>query len=152
GIDVRLVAAAGISGTVTDPTHTPLAGVCVQATTATAFGDLTQTATDGTYHLRVDDPGTYTIQFVDCTPQPTHATTSTTRTVTAGHRLPGVDAVMPSGAPAPLSGTIRNGAGVAVTAACAVVYLPNQYALFGAVEPTGAFTVTGIPSGTYALA
>jgi hypothetical protein len=34
----------------------------------------------------------------------------------------------------------------------AVVYLANQYALLGSVNPDGTFTVSGIPSGTYALA
>ena len=41
---------------------------------------------------------------------------------------------------------------MAITGGCAVVYLANQYALFGPVNADGTFTVSGIPSGTYALA
>jgi hypothetical protein len=39
-----------------------------------------------------------------------------------------------------------------MTTACVVVFLPNQYALFGMVQPDGTFSVPNVPSGTYALA
>ena len=58
----------------------------------------------------------------------------------------------PPAATSSLTGSIRNGGGVAITGGCAVVYLANQYALFGPVNADGTFTVSGIPSGTYALA
>ncbi len=154
GIDVQLAAAATISGTVTDDQHRPLAGICVQATTPQAFGALAQTNADGDYQMVVNASGDYTVQFVDCTQQPSHAgfTAPGPTPVTLGQRVAGVDASLAAGATSTLTGSIRNGNGVAITGACAVVYLADQYALFGPVNADGTFTVSGIPSGTYALA
>jgi len=154
GVDVRLTAAATISGTVTDDQQHPLAGICVQAATTQAFGALAQTDGDGNYQLIVAADGEYTVQFVDCTSQPGHVgrTTPNPVAVMLGQRVTGVDAVLVAGPTSSLSGSVRNAGGAAVTGACAVVYLANQYALFGPVNADGTFTVGGIPSGTYAVA
>ena len=72
GVDVQL-AAATISGTVTDEQRRPLAGICVQAATPQAFGALAQTDGNGNYQLLLNAGGDYTVQFVDCTQQPSHA-------------------------------------------------------------------------------
>jgi protocatechuate 3,4-dioxygenase beta subunit len=154
GVDVQLSAAATIGGTVSDDQHRPLAGICVQATTTQAFGALAQTDGNGNYQMLLNAAGDYTVQFVDCTQQPSHAGLTATGTiaVTLGQRLAGIDATLTAGVTSTLTGSIRNGGGVAVTGACAVVYLANQYALFGPVNADGTFAVDGIPSGTYALA
>jgi hypothetical protein len=153
GIDFELPDAATISGTVGDA-NGPLAGICVQAVTVDAFGALTSTDGNGRYQLLLNDPGNYTIQFVDCTTQPRHAgwTRPGTVAIRAGDAISGLNATLAPGATATVSGSIRNGDGVAVTRACAVVYLANQYALFGPVAADGKFTVGGVPSGTYAVA
>ncbi len=154
GVDVQLTAAAMISGTVTDDQQRPLPGICVQAATPRAFGALAQTDGNGNYQMILNAAGDFTVQFVDCTQQPSHAglTAPNTIPVALGQRVSGVDATLAAGATSTLTGSIRNGDGVAITGACAVVYLANQYALFAPVDADGTFTVNGIPSGTYALA
>jgi Carboxypeptidase regulatory-like domain len=150
-VDFTLPPAATISGTVHDDSEQALAGICVQAVTADAFGALTQTGSDGTYQLLLNAGGDYAVQFVDCTAQPTHTGQTRSLSVVPGNRITGIDAVLAPGAPGSVSGSIRNGHGVAVTGACPVVYLANQYAVFGQVAADGRFTVSGVPAGTYAL-
>jgi hypothetical protein len=154
GVNVQLTAAATISGTVTDDQQRPLAGICVQAATTQAFGALAQTDGNGNHQMILNAAGDFTVQFVDCTQQPSHAglTAPDAVPVALGQSVSGVDATLVTGATSTLTGSVRNGDGVAVTGACAVVYLADQYALFGPVNADGTFTVTGIPSGTYALA
>ena len=73
-------------------------------------------------------------------------------TLAAGGQRQGVDATLVPGGTSTVSGTVRNAAGVGVTDACVVVYLPNQYALFGQVAANGTYSVSGVPSGTFAVA
>ena len=162
GIDAHLVAAGEITGTVTDSNGSPLRGICAQATTATFFGGLAHTDANGNYAINLANPGVYRVQFVDCAPtptfagqwwqnQPTSATAHTVR-VAAGQIVTGVDARLSSGAVGSISGKVVNLHGIAMTSACVVVYLPNQYALFAPVNPDGTYKVANVPSGTYALA
>lgn len=154
GIDFALPAAAMIGGTVTDAvTGQPLAGICVQAVTAGAFGALAHTGGDGTYRMIIKDGGDYSVQFVDCSEQPSHAgqTRAQPISLTPGEAVGGIDAALAPGTTATVSGSIRNGDGAAVTSACAVVYLANQFAVFGQVAADGTFTVSGVPSGTFAI-
>ena len=51
-----------------------------------------------------------------------------------------------------ISGNIVNLQGHTMTTACVVAYLPNQYTLFAPVSPDGSYLITGVPSGTYAVA
>lgn len=161
GIDAHLAAAGTLRGTVTDRTGHPLEGICVQATAATFVGGLARTQSDGTYSLNLARGGTFKVQFVDCTDQPRYAgqwwdaaTAANARTVTvaAGRTVAHIDAALARGKVATVSGRVVNVNGAAMTTVCVVVYLPNQYALFGMVEADGTFSVANVPSGTYALA
>jgi hypothetical protein len=60
--------------------------------------------------------------------------------------------VLVPGAVGTISGKVLNLQGAPMTTACVVAYLPNQYALFAPVNPDGTYQITGVPSGTYALA
>lgn len=155
GIDQELTPAGVIRGHVTDVDGRPLAGICVQAVTATAVGNMTGTDDTGNYQLVLSAAGDYTVQFVHCdrerpryvgqtVPEPVH--------VELGQTVDDIDAVLVVGPPGSISGTVRNAAGVAVTKACVVVFLANQFPLFASVAADGTYTLTNIPSGTYALA
>ena len=65
GIDARLPAYGGISGTVTDTARSPVAGICVSASVSApgAVPVVAVTATDGTYALGNLAPGKYTLEF-----------------------------------------------------------------------------------------
>ena len=138
GVDVQLTAAATISGTVTDDQQRPLAGVCVQATTPQAFGALAQTDGNGDYQMILNSAGDYTVQFVDCTQQPTHAgvTAPATVPVTLGQRVSGIDATLAAGATSSVTGSIRNGGGVAITGGAPSSTSPTSTPCSGRSTPT----------------
>ncbi len=162
GIDAQLAAAGAIAGTVTDSGSKPLEGICVQATTSTVFGGLARTDSNGNYFIVIGKPGTYRIQFVDCNDTPTFAgewwdnqasaATAQPVTVTLGETVKGVDAALVPGALSTISGKVVNLHGIAMTTACVIAYVPNQYAIFAPVNPDGSYTLAGVPSGTYSLA
>ncbi len=162
GIDAQLAAAGRIAGHVTDGNGDPLAGICAQATTTTSFGGLARTNGNGDYTINVAAAGTYRVQFVDCNDAPTFAAQwwNGAATEDAAQPIPlatggsaeGVDAVLVPGAPATLSGRVTNLGGAAMTTACVVAYLPNQFAKFAPVDVDGNYEIDNLPSGTYALA
>jgi hypothetical protein len=110
----------------------------------------------------LSSPGSYRVQFVDCTQTPRFAaqwwqgaqtaSAATPVAVGEGTIVTGIDAQLAAGAPGAISGRVVNVHGAAVTASCVVLYLPNQYALFAPVGSDGTYSITGAPSGTYALA
>ena len=124
----------------------------MQAVTSTAFGALGQTGGDGSYDLLVG-PGDYTVQFFDCREQPSLAgATLAPIHVDLGEIAADKDVTLNPGATATLSGSVRNSAGGTVAGVCVAVYIANQFVVFGqVVAGSGTFTVTGIPSGTYAV-
>ena len=161
GIDAHLTVAGALRGTVTDGAGHPLEGICVQATAARFVGGLTRTQSDGSYSLNLARPGTFKVQFVDCTEHPRHAgqwwdaatvADAATVTVGGGRTVGHIDAALARGQVGTVSGRVVNLNGVAMTTACVVVFLPNQYARFGMVQADGTFSVPNVPSGTYALA
>jgi protocatechuate 3,4-dioxygenase beta subunit len=160
-IDATLAAAAEITGTVTDPNGNPLGGICAQATTTTFVGGLAHTDPNGNYVLSLAKPGQYRVQFVDCNQTPAFAgqwwdsqpssATAKAVTVAAGQIIKGVNAKLSPGALGTISGKVVNLHGIAMTTACVVAYLPNQYAVFAPVNADGTYKITNVPSGTYAL-
>lgn len=162
GIDAHLSPAGAITGRVTESGGAGVAGVCVQASTDERVGGFARTDSDGTYHLLVAQSGAYRVQFVDCRDVPALASQwwkgaadaahATSVSVQPGSVVAGVDAAMQPGAPASVSGRVTNVGGQAMTDACVVVYLPDEFARFAPVGADGTFTVDDVPSGTYALA
>ncbi len=162
GVDATLQRAGAITGHVTDRSGDPLEGICVQASTDSQFGGLARTNSSGDYTITLAAAGSFRVQFVDCrdTPsfagqwwddQPT-AASSALVPVVAGQTAPGVDAQLDPGAVATISGRVTSLRGAAMTSACVVAYLPDQYALFAPVAADGTYTIPGVPSGTYAVA
>jgi hypothetical protein len=162
GVDARLAPASEITGTVTDGDGTPVAGICVQASTASAVGSLARTNDDGRYAVILSAPGAYDVQFVDCTDAPRFAAQwwrdaarqedATPVVVGEASIVTDIDAQLAAGATGSISGRVVNVAGAPVTTSCVVLYLPNQYALFAPVDAEGRYSIAGAPSGTYALA
>ncbi len=102
GIDAALVAAAQITGTVTDSGGHPLQNMCAQASTSTFFGGLSRTDSNGNYAINLSRSGHYRVQFVDCSGTPTFAgqwwnqqsgfARADTVNVVAGHVVGHIDA------------------------------------------------------------
>lgn len=162
GVDARLAAAAQITGTVTDRAGHPLQGICAQASTSTAVGNLASTDHSGVYRINLAHAGRYKVQFVDCNDttryagqwwndQPTAATAQTI-VVAAGQTVGHVDAALRRGTAGSISGKVVNLHGVAVTAGCVIAFLPDKFARFGMVGSDGTYTIPDVPSGAFALA
>lgn len=106
GINARLPAYGGISGTVTNPAHSPLAGICVTAASAGvgATPVVAVTALSGAYSLGNLAPGSYTLEFSSGCGATGFATqfyngvrsigSASPVAVTAGITTPGIDATM----------------------------------------------------------
>jgi Carboxypeptidase regulatory-like domain len=162
GIDAQLAAAGQISGRITDHSGNPLEGVCAQATTSTNVGGIAHSDSDGRYTINLSQAGAYQVQFVDCNQTPkfanqwwdheTSRANAKTVNVAPGHVVSHINAALDEGSVGSVSGKVTNLNGVAMTSVCVVVYLPNQYALFGLVGSDGTYSVPNVPSGTYALA
>ena len=162
GIDASLVRAGVITGHVTDREGNPLSGICAQATSDTAFGGLGRTDESGNYTILLAAAGSFRVQFVDCNDttkwrtqwwddQPTAATAALV-TVGAGGTVHDVDAHLDPGGPATISGNVTTLRGATPDSGCVVAYLPNQFAKFVPVAADGSYTITDVPSGTFALA
>ncbi len=162
GVDATLQPAGGITGHVTDRSGDPLEGICVQASTDSQFGGLARTDSSGDYTIALAVAGSFRVQFVDCTDTPSFAgqwwddqptaARAALVPVGAGQTVPGVDAKLDPGAVATISGRVTSLRGAAVTSACVVAYLPDQYALFAPVTADGTYTIPNVPSGTFAVA
>ena len=162
GIDASLVRAGAITGHVTDRQGNPLSGICAQASSDTAFGGLGRTDESGNYTILLASAGSFRVQFVDCNDttkwrtqwwddQPTAATAALV-TVGAGGTVDDVDAHLDPGGPATISGNVTTLRGATPDSGCVVAYLPNQFARFVPVAADGSYTITDVPSGTFALA
>jgi large repetitive protein len=134
---------ATISGTVTDPTGAPLAGVSV-----TADGPVFTTATtgpDGTYSLTGLDKGTYTVSFhadgfIDPTPK-------TVTIDTYGQTVASQDAQV--NAPSTISGVVSNSSANPIEGATVTIDGPTWATTTTAADGTYSFGV--LPPGSYDL-
>lgn len=153
GISVALDRAAVISGMVTDADG-PLESVCVQAINDTMVGGSAKTQEDGSYRIVLNAPGSYRVQFVDCDGDPTHAGAwyPGTVKVATGQHVKGVSVMLQPGAAVNVTGTATNIRGQAMTTACAVLYLADEFVSFVPVQPDGSFEFEPVGSGTYAVA
>ncbi len=106
GVDARLLSYGGISGTVTDSAHSPVAGICVTAASVgvSATPVVAVTAVNGAYSLGDLAPGSYTLEFSSGCGATGFATqfyngvrsirSASPVAVTAGITRPGIDATM----------------------------------------------------------
>ncbi len=157
GIDATLVAAAGMSGTVTGSVGEPLAGVFVFVS-GPAFGFGT-TAADGTYTVTGLPAGDYKVQFVPGYGSPYTAEwyddqpdgdTALVVTLATGEHRPGLDAVLAGGAS--ISGTVTGPAGEALAGVTVTASGVTAAAFASATTgPDGRYHLTGLAGGDYRL-
>ena len=160
-VDATLVLASSVSGTLTDGSGAPLAGVTVLAfrpgDTWVATGSAT-TAADGTYRMsglpadtyqvRFSGPGITTEWFEDA---PTRAA-STPVEVTSGAAIGGIDASLAT--PSSVGGSVT-GTGGAPLAGVTVMAFGEHHTWVATATATtaadGSYRITGLPAGTYHL-
>jgi hypothetical protein len=159
-IDVRLAAGGEIQGTVTDASNKPIASADVTAyrsdgTSAASTG----TASDGTYTLAALPAGAYRVGVTDQSASPPgHAPAfyggsslagAATITVSEGAAKTGIDLQQAAGAV--IAGTIEDSAGRPIDGATANAYDAAGDVVAGARDspPTGAYSIGGLPAGTY---
>jgi len=156
GIDAHLLSGGIISGAVKNTAGSALGGICVKADGSLVSVDTT-TEPNGTYAIDGLSSGTYTVSFsTGCgndgnflfqyyKGKANLGTASAVR-VTAGKLTPGIDATLAAGGT--LSGTVT-GLGKALLGMCVEADGPAV----GTAETsiTGAYSVSGLPSGKYAV-
>ncbi|HET6809621.1 MAG TPA: carboxypeptidase-like regulatory domain-containing protein [Acidimicrobiales bacterium] len=168
GIDAAMVPGATIAGTVTDNASPPhaLAQICVSATPTAGSGGAPGYATsapDGSYSITGLAAGSYDVEFYDCGGPRRYlnqwyqgASTqaaATAVTVTSGQTRSGIDAAMVLGGT--ISGTVTDGSSPPSSLAGICVYAESTQSGgaggFASTKSDGTYTVSGLPSGTYAV-
>jgi len=162
GVDAQLALASVISGHVYDEGSTPLENVCVAAYGDTAMGGSTRTASDGSYVLALRAPGSYAVQFVDCSSTPSHTgewwddqpteATATRVAVAAEANVGGIDAHLASGVVGSISGHVTSVGGVAMSTSCVIAYVPDTQALVSQVAADGSYSIANVAPGSYFVA
>ena len=162
GVDALLDPASAIAGRVQDVHGNPLGNICVATYGAGQIGGSARTQGDGSYTVIVPSPGAYTVQFLDCSDdahyvgewwddQPT-ASTAADVLVGAGETIGGIDAVLDAGAAGAISGKVANLAGVPMSTACVIAYVPELDARVAPVAGDGTYTLAGLGAGEYFVA
>jgi hypothetical protein len=152
-------AVGGISGTVTDSTGAPLAGVSVLVFTAagTQLPVTATTASDGTYTVPDVFAGQYQVEFLGLSGSNLATTfyggstlaTATKVTVASGATLPSINAQL--AAAGTISGKVTAAQGGANIGGLEVQLLDAQGNVMGVTftNPDGTYTLTGVPAGTW---
>jgi hypothetical protein len=146
-----------ISGTVTDSVGAAISGVEVSAFDNSGYFAKVTTASDGTYSIGVP-PGRYTVGFHQ--PSEAHASgwyglsgftcdpgEASTLTVSESDVI-GIDVSMPSGRY--ISGTVRNGSGVALSGVEVEAYIDGSYYGYQVTNYAGQYSIVVGP-GTYTV-
>jgi hypothetical protein len=162
GIDAHLAVAAAISGHVHDAGGAPLENICVAAYGDASVGGGSRTDRDGAYTLVLRGAGSYAVQFVDCSGSPSHAAewwddqpteaTAQRVTVAAATTVSGIDAVLAAGGPGSMTGHVTNLAGVGMSTACVIAYVPDVGAAVAPIASDGSYTLANLAAGSYFVA
>jgi hypothetical protein len=155
-------AVGGISGTVTDSSGAPLAGVDVaeyDATDRRISADAATTAVDGTYAISDLLPGTYEIQFGGLAGSNLASAyfggstlaTATKVTVASGVTTPSINGTLAAGGT--VSGTVTAAQGGALLGGLDVRLVDAQNTLIdeATTNANGTYTLTDVPAGTWYL-
>lgn len=155
-------AVGAISGTVTDSTGAPLAGVDVadyDASDTRLSADAATTAVDGTYTIADLLPGTYEIEFSGLAGSnlatayfgSSELATATKVTVASGVTTPSINGTLAAGAT--VSGTVTAAQGGALLGGLDVRLVDGQNRLIDetTTNANGTYTLTDVPAGTWYL-
>jgi carboxypeptidase family protein len=175
-VNVVLSRASSISGTVTDTSKAPMAGICV-ITEGAETGSESRTAADGKYTMTGLPEGRYRVEFTGgCGNKGSYApqfydnrqTVPTNLTVGSGKKVTGINAVMRAGAV--ITGRVTDQPGSALTKICVSAITPQLYA--GAADtfidldlsnpldlaratarsgPAGEYRIANLSPGQYAI-
>jgi len=167
GIDAKMQAAGTISGTVTDASGTPLAGIWVSAYAAGRALPGVQTKSDGAYSIGELPEGDYTVRFAAAAPVAgfdrgggnylpqyydgrSKEGDADTVFVEAGADTGGIDARMAPGGQ--ISGVLTDDSGAAVDGMHVTAYdAAGEEAGSWYTESDGRYLIDQLPSGTYTL-
>lgn len=155
-------AVGAISGTVTDSSGAPLAGVDIadyDASDTRLSADAATTAVDGTYTISDLLPGSYEIQFSGLAGSNlatayfggSELATATKVTVSSGVTTPSVNGTLAAGAT--VSGTVTAAQGGALLGGLDVRLVDGQNRLIDetTTNANGTYTLTNVPAGTWYL-
>jgi protocatechuate 3,4-dioxygenase beta subunit len=162
GVDAVLLAAASVSGTVTDGGGQPVPGICVSANIprnggADNVGQVT-TAGDGTFTISGLPPTDLRIQYRDCSPTPRYLdqwyggaadpSNSPAVVLAPGEQRIGIDAILQGGTS--VAGTITDGNGAPVSGINVNVN-PNSSgpSTWAQTAADGTYTTGPLPPGDY---
>ena len=163
-VDAQLALGGSIAGTVTDSSGTPLAGICVNASSSDgSTNGSAQTTSAGTYTISGLAQASYTVQFTDCGSSGSYATqyyngvaggtgsywSAVAVPVTANTTSSSINASMSAGGS--ITGTVTDGSGPLV-GIC--VYAFSSAGGFGGsaiTTSTGGYTINGLSSGDYTV-
>ena len=155
GVNFELTLGGSISGSVTYPDGSPVADIRVEAwqemqnwDTGGGHGEV-WTTSDGTYIMKGLTSGTYRIEVRIDDPSMNYAVEFQTVSVTAGQETTGVNFVLTSGGS--ISGTVTDSDGNPVANAELNAWKPEGEGGGGwaMTDSNGAYTMTGLSSGTY---
>ncbi len=165
--NISVAAAGAITGTVTDTTTAPVAGLCVfvdTSGTSPTYVANGVTAADGSYQVANLTPGAgYLVQFADCGNNPyaiaqyydgasggaSTPATATPVSATAGQVTPSIDATITLGGA--IAGTVTEPTGAPVAGLCVFVETPGfspTYVANSATAADGTYVVGGLPATT----
>ncbi len=163
GIDAQMEPGGSITGTVTDASGNPVAGVCAQAQSASSWSAPVPSSPSGTYRISGLSGGTYSVYFFDCgtlvdyaaqyyTGTPGGSPSSAVPiTVTPGATTSGIDAVMAEGGS--ISGTVTDAQSAATLAdICVSAYEYGGQGMATTVTlANGSYDISGLASGGYVI-
>ena len=153
GVNATLMTGGTITGTVRlgSSSGTPLAGICVSASSSSGSFGNAETGIDGTYRIVGLATGRYQILFqAQCSNEGNYVAATATASATAGQVTSGVDGVMQPGAQ--ISGVVTNEQGKPVANLCINFGGPGtEFANISGTLDDGSYLINQIPAGTYEL-
>lgn len=151
-VDVVVVRAATISGTVRDRTGAPVPEICVQVSDASSLLGSDETDEDGTYRVVVAGDGEVSVQYVDCADDPRRGGTELGLRLAQREDKVGVDVTLRDAPPASVTGTVTNVRGEPMAGVCVVGYLGFEHVVLTLTRADGTFGLPAMGSGTWAVA
>ena len=161
-VNAQMTVGGSISGTITDASGNPVAGICAMAVTGGFGMGSPPSGVDGTYELNGLASGPYTVEFFGCGATTSYASQFYTGsaggsasasnalvvTVTAGVLTTGINAVMAAGGS--ISGAVTDASGAPLAGICVYAYTTsNTFGGFQTSAADGTYVISGLAAGSY---